>query len=98
MRTRTHILGDRLFALIVISLITIGTATFLSASLGLLARQNSNLGHLAVTQIVLGLIPGIMILVFLRLIKPALIQRWTLAFYVLSLILTMLAFLPHLTP
>lgn len=96
MRARTHIFGDRLFALIVISLIVIGTATFLSASLGLLARQNSNLGHLAVTQLVLGLIPGIMLLVFLRLIKPSLIQKWALVFYVCSLLLTVLVFVPHI--
>lgn len=96
MRTRAHIFGDRIFALLVIGLVTIGTATFLSASLGLLARQNANLGHLATTQLVLGLIPGIGLLVFLRLIKPALLQKWALPFYVFSLLLTALVFIPHI--
>lgn len=96
MPARTHILGDRTFALIVASLVAIGTATFLSASLGLLARQNANLGHLATTQLLLGLIPGLAILAVLRLIKPTLLQKWTLPFYVFSVMLTALVFLPHI--
>ena len=96
MKTRTHILGDRTFALIVISLVTIGTATFLSASLGLLARQNANLGHLATTQLLLGLIPGIGLLIFLRLVQSSLIQRFALPVYIASLILTALVFIPHI--
>lgn len=96
MRTPVHILGDKLFALLVVALVTIGTATFLSASLGLLARQNANLGHLATTQILLGLIPGLLVLMALRLIQPTVFQKWALPVYVLSLLFTGLVFVPQL--
>jgi cell division protein FtsW len=88
--------GDKLFALIVAALVTLGTLIFLSASLGLLARQNANLGHLAVTQLVLGLIPGIGALLILRFMKPAFLQRIIVPFYIFALLLTAAVFIPHI--
>ena len=77
--------GDKLFALIVVTLVLLGTAIFLSASLGLLARQNADIAHLATTQLVLGPIPGIGVLVVLRFLKPEHLQKLILPLYILSL-------------
>lgn len=86
--------GDRLFALIVAILVLGGAAVFLSAALGLLARQNADLGHLAVTQLALGLIPGVFALLFLRLTPPKLLERGILPFYIFALLATALVFIP----
>lgn len=88
--------GDKLFFLIVLILVVGGAAMFLSAALGLLARQNSDVGHLALTQLVLGLIPGIIALVALRFTPPALLLRSILPFYVFALLLTAAVFIPGL--
>ena len=88
------LLGDRLFAVIVGILVVGGTSVFLSAALGLLARENSSIGHIAVTQMLLGLVPGLIALVFLRFSPPAWIERGVLPFYVLSIIATTLVFIP----
>jgi cell division protein FtsW len=87
--------GDRLFFIIVATLTVGGVAMFLSAALGLLARQNADLGHLAVTQLVLGLVPGVISLAIIRFSPPAWIQRGILPFYVFSLLATALVFIPH---
>jgi len=88
--------GDRLFFLIVSILVVGGAAVFLSAALGLLARQNADLGHLALTQLVLGLIPGVIALAILRFTPPPLLMRGILPFYIFSLLLTCLVFVPHI--
>lgn len=86
--------GDRTFFLIVAMLVVGGTAMFLSAALGLLARQNGDLGHIAVTQLVLGLIPGIIALVFLRFLPSSWLMRSVLPFYIFALLATALVFIP----
>lgn len=87
--------GDRLFALIVLILVGGGTAVFLSAALGLLARQNANLGHIALTQLVLGLIPGLIALVALRFTPPKLLTQAIVPFYIFALLFTAVVFIPH---
>lgn len=88
--------GDRAFELIVLILVAGGALIFLSAALGLLARQNADLGHIALTQLVLGLIPGLIALVLLRFAKPNWILQGALPFYIFSLLATVLVFLPHI--
>jgi cell division protein FtsW len=88
------LLGDRTFVLIVAILVIGGAAIFLSASLGLLARQGSDIGHLALTQLVLGLIPGLIALVGLRFAPPNVLVRSVLPFYILALLLTAAVFIP----
>ncbi len=80
--------------LIVVILVIGGAAIFLSAALGLLARQDSNVGHLALTQLVLGLIPGVIALVALRFMPPAILLRGVLPFYIFALLLTAAVFIP----
>ncbi|MEK7201417.1 MAG: putative peptidoglycan glycosyltransferase FtsW [Patescibacteria group bacterium] len=90
----SKLLGDRIFALIVAILVVGGTSVFLSAALGLLARENSSIGHIALTQLMLGLIPGLVALIFLRFSPPAWIEKGILPVYVLALIATALVFVP----
>ncbi len=92
----SKLLGDKLFALIVIILVVGGTSVFLSAALGLLARENSSIGHLALTQLLLGLVPGITALCFLRFAPPAWIEKAVLPVFIGALILTSLVFVPGL--
>lgn len=88
--------GDRVFALIVAILVVGGAAIFLSAALGLLAREGASIGRLALTQLALGLIPGVMALITIRFAPPALLMRAVIPFYVFSIILTALVFVPGL--
>lgn len=86
--------GDRLFFLIVVILVVGGIAMFASASLGLLARPDESLFKIAFTQLVLGLIPGVIALLFLRYCPPAFIQNMAPVVYIAGLLLTALVFVP----
>lgn len=88
--------GDRAFALIVAILVVGGAAIFLSAALGLLAREGASIGRLALTQLALGLIPGLIALAVIRFMPQKLLMRAVIPFYVLALILTSLVFIPGL--
>lgn len=90
----SKLLGDRLFALIVAILVVGGTSVFFSAALGLLARENSSIGHIALTQLFLGLIPGILALLFLRFAPPEWIEKGVLPVYIIALLATALVFVP----
>ena len=89
-----RILGDRVFVFIVAILVVGGAAIFLSAALGLLAREGASIGRLALTQLALGLIPGIIALLALRFMPPPWIMRAVVPFYIFALILTALVFTP----
>lgn len=86
--------GDRVFFLIVLILVVGGIAMFASASLGLLAREDGAPWRLALTQLLLGLIPGAIALVTLRYMPPAWIQRMAPSVYIATLLLTLLVFVP----
>tara|TARA_R110000824_G_scaffold401771_1_gene615422 strand:- start:118766 stop:119881 length:1116 start_codon:yes stop_codon:yes gene_type:complete len=92
----SKLLGDKLFALIVAILVVGGAAIFLSAALGLLARESSSIAHLALTQLVLGLVPGLIVLAALRLCPPKLLEQSVLPFFIFALIATALVFVPGL--
>jgi cell division protein FtsW len=94
MRSHLSLTGDRLFALIVAILVAGGTSVFLSAALGLLARDNASIGHIALTQLVLGLIPGLIILVILRFMPTKTLMHGIVPFYIFSLLLTAAVFIP----
>ncbi|MGB4076860.1 MAG: putative peptidoglycan glycosyltransferase FtsW [Minisyncoccia bacterium] len=87
--------GDRVFFFIVVILVVGGLAMFVSASLGLLAREaGATPWRLAFTQLVLGLIPGILALLVARYTPPRLIE-WAAPFlYIGALLLTLLVFVP----
>lgn len=86
--------GDRVFALIVLALVVGGLAMFSSAALGLLARPDGAPWKLALTQLVLGLLPGMVALFALRFAPPAWLKRAIVPFYIFALILTAAVFIP----
>lgn len=92
--TKSSASGDRVFALIVLALVVGGLAMFSSAALGLLARPDGSPWKLALTQLVLGLLPGIVALVTIRLSSPDLIRKMIVPFYIFALVLTALVFTP----
>ena len=89
-----HISGDRAFAIIVTMLVVGGAGIFLSAALGLLARENVSLGHIAVTQLLLGLVPGLIALAILRFMPPAWLMKLIVPLYIGAIALTCLVFIP----
>ncbi len=89
-----RILGDRLFVLIVTVLVLGGLATFFSASLGLLARESASLTRIATSQLLLGLIPGIIALIGIRFMPSKWLAKATIPFYAFTLFLTLLVFTP----
>lgn len=91
-----HLLGDKVFASIVALLVVGGAGIFLSAALGLLARESVSLGHIAVTQLLLGLIPGVIALLILRFMPPAWLTKLVVPLYLFSVALTCLVFVPGL--
>ena len=88
--------GDRLFAIIVITLVVTGFALFSSAALGLLAKANaaSSPWHLLLTQFSLGLIPGVILLFIFRIMPQKRLLWLVLPFYAGSVLLTLLVFTP----
>lgn len=87
--------GDKIFAIIVLILVVGGIALFASASLGLLARVNGSPWKEMVSQIALGLIPGLIFLAIFRFMDPKRLERIIVPLYVFSIILTALVFVPH---
>lgn len=92
----TKLFGDRLFAIIVTILVVGGLAMFASASLGLLARPGETPWHIAITQILFGLIPGVIAAIAIRFMPPKWIELAVIPLYVGSILFTLLVFIPHL--
>jgi cell division protein FtsW len=88
--------GDRIFASIVIILVIGGIALFSSATLGLLARAGSSPWRLVISQIGLGLIPGIIALAFFRFLPPKRLAQLVMPLYVATVLVTLLVFVPHI--
>ena len=86
--------GDRVFFLVVVILVVGGLALFASAALGLLARVDASPGRLALTQLLFGLIPGSIALLFFRFVSPQTVVRLAPIIYGLTLIATVLVFTP----
>jgi cell division protein FtsW len=97
MRRSFSFLGDRIFFIIVAILVVGGVMMFASASLGLLAREaGAEPWRLAVTQLLLGLIPGTLALLAFRFSPMKWIERAAPAAYLGSLAFTLLVFVPGL--
>lgn len=86
--------GDRVFASIVLILVVGGIGLFASATLGLLARAGATPGKIVITQLVLGLIPGLIALFVLRFLPPKTLLKLVLPVYVITVLLTLLTFTP----
>lgn len=89
--------GDRVFFIIAAILVIGGLAMFASASLGLLAREDGMAPwRLALTQLTLGLLPGVVALVILRYLPLKTLEKLSPYAYLLALGATLLVFVPGL--
>lgn len=88
------VFGDRIFAIIVLTLVVSGIGLFASASLGLLAQVDASPWRLLLSQVAFGLVPGAMALFVLQFMSPKRLAQLALPIYVATILLTLLVFTP----
>lgn len=86
--------SDRIFLGIVGTLVLVGTFLFFSASLGLLARSEDLFSSVLLSRIFFGLVAGIAMLLIASKIPNAFLKKFSFYFFVFSVILTSLVFVP----
>ncbi len=87
---------DKIFLGIIITLLTIGVFMFISASLGVLAKNEAKFYGILFNQLVLGLAGGLVALYFFSRIDYKFWKKYSLYFFLSSIALTLLVFVPHL--
>ena len=87
---------DRPFLITVAILVVVGFLIFTSASLGLLAREGARFSSVAFSQIFLGIFLGSLALLAISNIHYKYLQKYSLAIFALSIITTLLVFVPGL--
>ena len=85
---------DKTFLGIVIALILIGLATFTSASLGILAKNEVEFNNVIFSQFVLGFLGGLVALYIGLKIPHKLLRKYSLVIFILSILATLLVFVP----
>jgi len=85
---------DKPFLISVVLLIVAGFIIFISASLGILAREGASFGRIALKQLVFGIGLGTIFLITTTKIPYKFWRRNALYIFLLSLILTALVFIP----
>lgn len=86
--------SDRIFLGIVATLVLVGMFLFFSASLGLLARSENLFSNVISSQIFFGLFVGIIMLLVASKLPHAWLKKYSFYFFVFSVILTSLVFVP----
>src|SRR5487761_2310189 len=86
--------GDRIFLVLVLSIVLLGLAIFSSAALGLLARENSSVSKDILVQAGFGLGLGFLALLATRALPLTQIRRFVPYIYGATLALTVLVFVP----
>jgi cell division protein FtsW len=87
---------DRFFLIIVGLLVMLGVATFISASLGILARNESVFYSVLFSQLVLGLGIGLVAMFFCTKINYKFWRKYSLPIFLGSILLTAAVFIPGL--
>ncbi len=87
---------DKTFFWIVITLVIFGIIVFTSASLGILARNEAKFYAVIFNQFVFGLLGGLIALYFCSRISYKFWRSYSLVFFIISVILTLLVFIPHI--
>lgn len=87
---------DKIFLGIVIALTLGGIIMLVSASLGILAKNETKFYGVLVSQLVFGLLAGCVVLYIALRIPYKFWREYSLIFFILSLILTSLVFVPHI--
>ncbi len=90
----SSLISDKILGLIVLALIVLGLFVFVSASFGLVARGDGFPWRHFISQIVTGLIPGLLLLILLRYSPLKWIMRASIPLYICSIALTLLVFVP----
>ena len=85
---------DRILFWSVVALVGGGVFIFLSASLGLLAREGISLGDVALSQLVIGLGFGSIACYVISTLPYRYIRKYALPLYVVAIIITSLVFVP----
>jgi len=88
--------ADRFFLGIIIALAVVGLIIFISASLGLLARDGAGFGTVALKQFFFGIVLGGGALIFTSKIDYHFWKKYSLHIFALSLVLTALVFVPQI--
>lgn len=92
---KTHA-PDRFLLVTVLLLVVVGFAVFISASLGLLARDGAQFGAVALKQAAFGLgLGGVAFLIALN-VNYRFWRKYAFYFFAFSLFLTLLVFVPHI--
>lgn len=86
--------ADKTFLGIVVILVLVGIFLFVSASLGLLARSEDLFSSVLFSQIFLGLVVGMIMLVVASKIPHTFLKKYSFYFFFFSVILTSLVFVP----
>jgi cell division protein FtsW len=86
--------GDRIFFMLLLGIVLAGLAIFSSASLGLLARENSSVSKDILLQAGLGLGLGFLALFVARSVSLSFIKRVAPYLYLATIIFTALVFIP----
>lgn len=87
---------DKYFFFITLVIVLIGLLCFVSASLGILARNESIFYNVLFNQLVLGFGGGLIALFVCMRIPYGFWRKFSFYFFLFSLALTMLVFIPHL--
>ncbi|MSU44823.1 putative lipid II flippase FtsW [Candidatus Nomurabacteria bacterium] len=86
---------DRFFLIIIGLLLTIGTAMFISASLGILARNEKLFFSVLFSQLILGLGLGLIGMYFCSKINYKFWRKYSFVIFLASILLTAAVFIPH---
>jgi cell division protein FtsW len=87
---------DKFFLIIVFLLLFIGVAMFVSASLGILARNEKTFYSVLVSQLVLGLGLGLVGMFFCLKIDYKFWRNYSFLIFLVSILLTAAVFVPHI--
>lgn len=87
---------DRRLLISIILLVVVGFLIFLSASLGLLARDSVHFGSIAFKQIFFGLLPGLAGLYIFSKIDYMKWRKFSFWFFIFAIVLNLIIFIPGL--
>ena len=87
---------DKIFLFIVIALTLGGFFIFTSAAMSLLSRQGASFGSVAFSQIAFGIVGGGLAAYIMSKIHYMHLKKYALYFFIFSIFLTLLVFVPHI--
>jgi cell division protein FtsW len=93
---KQHASVDKIFFGILIALIIVGVIMFTSASLGILAKNETKFYGVIFSQFIFGLIGGLIFMYATYRIPYKFWRQYSLPLFIASIILTMLVFVPHI--